>query len=466
MQKLSTFLLTVLLTASIFAQSPEKMSFQAVIRDNSNALIINTNIGMQISILQGSISGTAVYVETQTPTTNANGLVNVEIGTGTVVSGVFSDIDWANGLYFIKTEIAIEEPLTTYTIIGTSQLLSVPYALHAQTAQTVTGGITETDPALAANFDFTDAANGDLLQFNGTKWVKVTPTFISDYTVTESDVTTHQEALEITESQITDLQEYATSTELSTGLDGKVDKEPGKSLQAEGTQAGDMQYWNGTAWVNLAATENEGATLKMIGGVPKWVGGTTPPSDVINPVTGKIWMDRNLGASQVATSSVDIDAYGDLYQWGRSSDGHEKQNSPTTGILSSSDSPDHDNFITTDSNPYDWRIPQNENLWQGVNGINNPCPSGYRLPTYSEWLEERASWSSNNAAGAFASPLKLPMAGYRNYSDGSLNDAGYFGYYWSSTGSIASRNLFFGSDIADEDLERRAYGYSVRCTKD
>ena len=151
MKKLFTILVTVLLTATVFlpqqagAQSPEKMSYQAVIRNSSNALVTSTLVGMQISILKGSPSGTVVYAETQTPTTNANGLVSIEIGGGTVVSGTFSSIDWANGIYFIKTET---DPTggTIYTISGTSQLLSVPYALHAKTADTLTGGIVETDP--------------------------------------------------------------------------------------------------------------------------------------------------------------------------------------------------------------------------------------------------------------------------------------------------------------------------------
>jgi len=97
---------------------------------------------MQISILQGSASGTAVYVETQTPTTNANGLTSIEIGGGTVLSGNFSTINWANGPYFVKTET--DPDGTTggiyYTITGTSQLLSVPYALYAANAGTATGG--------------------------------------------------------------------------------------------------------------------------------------------------------------------------------------------------------------------------------------------------------------------------------------------------------------------------------------
>ncbi len=129
----------VLIYASIFAQAPNKMSYQGVIRNSSNTLVTNSLVGMQISILQGSASGTAVYVETQTPITNGNGLVSIEIGTGTVVSGTFSTIDWANGPYFIKTET---DPTCgiSYSIIGTSQFLSVPYALYAANSGNSTPG--------------------------------------------------------------------------------------------------------------------------------------------------------------------------------------------------------------------------------------------------------------------------------------------------------------------------------------
>lgn len=149
-KKLITICTAILMTATLFAQSPEKMSYQAVVRDGSNNLVSSTAVGMQISILQGSASGTAVYVETQTPTSNANGLVSIEIGVGTVVAGNFATINWANGPYFIKTETDPNGG-TNYSITGTSQLLSVPYALHAKTAETVTGGITETDPIFGAS---------------------------------------------------------------------------------------------------------------------------------------------------------------------------------------------------------------------------------------------------------------------------------------------------------------------------
>jgi hypothetical protein len=133
MRKIYIIFLAVLLTASLVAQSPQKMSYQAVIRNNSDQLVTNNAVGMRISILQGSATGTPVYVETQTPATNSNGLATIEVGGGTPVTGTFSGIDWSSGVFFIKTETDPTGGIN-YTITGTSQLLSVPYALFAKTS--------------------------------------------------------------------------------------------------------------------------------------------------------------------------------------------------------------------------------------------------------------------------------------------------------------------------------------------
>jgi hypothetical protein len=190
--------------------------------------------------------------------------------------------------------------------------------------------------------------------------------------------------------------------------------------------------------------------------------------DVTNSATGKTWMDRNLGASQVATSSSHIPAFGDLYQWGRRSDGHQCRSFvPTSSNLSSSDQP-AGSFIFSYSTPFDWRSPQNNNLWQGVNGINNPCPSGYRIPTDSEWENERLTWSINTLAGAFASPLKLTAGGYRHFSSDQINNVGLDGKYWSSTivGSVAKHLMFNDQNNVGYIYNNyRAYGHSVRCIK-
>jgi uncharacterized protein (TIGR02145 family) len=179
-----------------------------------------------------------------------------------------------------------------------------------------------------------------------------------------------------------------------------------------------------------------------------------------NPTT-YIWLDRNLGARRVATAQGDADAYGDLYQWGRGADGHESRTSPTTTFLSSSDAPRHDNYIVTGS---DWRDPKNDNLWQGVTGINNPCPAGFRVPTQTEWSIERNDWFKDDSWSAYSSPLRLALGGFRQTG---LSQVGSYGIYWSSTvsGNQAYR-LYFFSDGADIVPADRGEGCSVRCIKD
>ena len=137
MKKLITFFALLLINSVLLAITPpvpEKISYQAVIRNSSNELITNHAVGMKVSILQTSATGTVVYSETHTPTSNANGLITIAIGTGAVISGSFSGIDWSAGPYFIKTET---DPAggTSYSITSTSELLSVPYALMAKNVQ-------------------------------------------------------------------------------------------------------------------------------------------------------------------------------------------------------------------------------------------------------------------------------------------------------------------------------------------
>jgi uncharacterized protein (TIGR02145 family) len=187
--------------------------------------------------------------------------------------------------------------------------------------------------------------------------------------------------------------------------------------------------------------------------------------------TGKIWMDRNLGASRVATSSIDAESFGALYQWGRGTDGHQNlpfyDASALTRTLSGTDSPGHSKFILNSTPPDDWRSPQNDNLWQGASGKNNPCPSGFRLPTYSEFDAERAIFSTQDAAGAFASALKLPMGGYRSRVIGDNNGKFTVGNYWTSTViGVMAQQLAFNNSVAFLGPDTRSNGMSVRCIKD
>ena len=179
-------------------------------------------------------------------------------------------------------------------------------------------------------------------------------------------------------------------------------------------------------------------------------------------------MDRNLGAIQVATSSDDTAAYGDMYQWGRATEGHENRTSTTTLTKATTAIPNAGNswdglFIKAYTSPFDWLATQDNTLWQGISGTNNPCPSGFRLPTEAEWNEEKATWSSQNAAGAFGSVLKLTTAGYRFRSNGSIFPGGH--YRSSTVSGIFTRCLRFDSSSAYINDSSRADGQSVRCIK-
>ena len=195
---------------------------------------------------------------------------------------------------------------------------------------------------------------------------------------------------------------------------------------------------------------------------------------------GYTWLDRNLGASRVATSSTDYQAYGSLYQWGRQSDSHQcitwtsaTSGTPVNGTTTtqcSSGTCANALYVTRSDYPIDWNNPTSNILWNGTTkGANDPCPSGYRVPSQAE-LTTLQTWVTANFVlgylGFYFSPLKMPVAGSRNYGAGALFGAGSNSYYWSSTyGSSSSTayNLYLyigGSSILDS---YRAGAFSVRC---
>jgi len=236
---------------------------------------------------------------------------------------------------------------------------------------------------------------------------------------------------------------------------------------------GELQLFNGTSWVNMVGD------AAAAGPVTFSFNGLTY-QEVTSSTTGEIWLDRNLGATQVATSSTDAASYGDLYQWGRNTDGHQiRGSSIAVGPVASGS--EGSNFINSGG---DWlsSSSQDDTRWNSGIGApvkvtaNDPCPAGFRVPTDTELEAERNNggtgfWGTgsaqNNALGAFNSALKLPVAGYRDSSTGDLTNVHSSGFYWSSTVSGSdARNLLFNSSNAFMRAYNRARGFSVRCIKE
>ncbi|MDD4847840.1 MAG: fibrobacter succinogenes major paralogous domain-containing protein [Bacteroidales bacterium] len=264
MKKFFFFMAAICLSFILVAQSPEKMSYQAVVRNDNNQLLVNQNVKMRISILKSSVTGTAEYIETQLVTTNSNGLLSIQIGEGSIVSGSFSDIDWASNIYFLKTEIDPNGG-SNYSIISTQQLLSVPYALFAKTAASLTEEIVETDPFYTA----WDKSTG----------ITITESQISDlknYLINEIDPMFSNwdktTGIVITENQISDLQSYITS---------ELDPIYAASLAA-GITAEDIASWN----AKLSAETQTLAAVALLGNsVYTQIKDMVDPTDAQDAVT-------------------------------------------------------------------------------------------------------------------------------------------------------------------------------------
>jgi hypothetical protein len=333
MKKLLALALVLSCIQFSFAQSPQKMSYQSVIRDGAGELVVESPVGIQVSILQGSAAGAAVYVETHADTTNLNGLAALEIGTGTLITGTFAAIDWGNGPYFVKTEIDASGG-TSYSMSATSELLSVPYALHARTADNVSDLIIQEPLAISldvvdetsydflypsqneggfvATFENTNTGNGDGIKIKlGKQRTEITPSFALT-----------PEELEEAE-QIRQLLNAATPTSekqaileslIEEGIEGDVVTIIGLALGAgnviiEVINEGLGLPLNVTAPINTALDYDFGELINVGLGLPLDVGltinnGLDLPWDITGPINSGL--NLPYGVSMPYIGSIEI----------------------------------------------------------------------------------------------------------------------------------------------------------------
>lgn len=338
MKKIFTLIVMVFCAFTLIAQAPEKFTYQAIVRNASNALVVNTPVGVRVIILQGGVNGTLAYMETHTAVTNANGLLTLEIGGGSVQQGTFASINWANGPYFLKTETDPNGG-NNYSVISTQQLLSVPYALYAREAGNGFSG------------DYNDLAN--------TPAIPTVPTNVSAFTNDAGYITIVDiPEIQTNVSTFNNDAGYITAVELQQLIDeinllnNRVDSLENllSNQQSETQDTIDAQPCPG----NPTVTDYDGNVYNTV------------------QIGNQCWMKENLKTNHysdgtsislgTATStsiayryypnnnSANIDDYGYLYNWKA-----VRRNS-----------------TSSDSNP------------SNVQGV---CPTGWHVPSRSEWLQ-------------------------------------------------------------------------------
>jgi hypothetical protein len=255
MKNISIILAAFFISVSLIGQAPQSFKYQAVLRDGRGNIRANTEAGIIISILQGSATGAAVYSETHKVTTDAFGIININLGTGTATVGTMSVINWGSGLYFIKITVDGVE-------MGTGQLLSVPYALYANNAGNGFSG------------NYNDLTNKPVI-FNGT-WASLTgkPTFSTVATSgSYNDLNNKPKLFDSTWVNLRGKPTTVAGYGITDAFNGTWSSLTGKPT---GNNIGDMLYWNGTAWV-MVPVGQAGQYLQLTtSNIPAWTGAAYP----------------------------------------------------------------------------------------------------------------------------------------------------------------------------------------------
>jgi uncharacterized protein (TIGR02145 family) len=507
MKRLFPSLIMILMTNYLFCQSPEKISYQAVVRNGSNQLVTNQAVGIKISILQGTSTGTIVYQETfnPNPQTNENGLVTLEIGAGIPISGTFADIDWSTGYYYLKTET---DPSggTDYSITGVSQILSVPYALFAKTAETTDYNNLTNQPSFATVA--TSGAFEDLLS---------KPTTLADYGITDAMSKAHP-ANVISSANISNWTAAYTwgnhaglyrpitylpvwgdisakpTTVNGFGITDAVSTSGNQSIAGSKTFTGTIigkVNANNTVISNVATpvADHDAATKAYVDALKEIIYSellNAGLNGIVKDPDGKvyktikigeqIWMAENLAyLPEVSPSIVESNTVPHYYVYGYQgtnvTEAKALPNFKTYGVL------------------YNWAAAMDgaDSTSANPSGVQGVCPSGWHLPSRAEWLKlinflggidiaggkmkesGFTHWVSPNTAATNESGFTGLPAGLRSFDGGVFTSLGSLGGFWSTT-LVSYWGIDYGLSTNFGKVgccgSYKTTGYSVRCVKD
>jgi len=479
------------------AQAPNKMSFQTVVRNSLGKLVVNKSVGVRLSILKTTSTGTAVYVETHSKTSNVNGLLTLEVGTGTVTSGSFATIDWAQGPYFLKTEMDVNGG-TSYTITGVTEFVSVPYAKMADNANSVK--------------TLSNGANvGDMNYWNGSTWVPLNAgaegqmlTFCGGKPTWTIGGVCPGTISALNCSSATN-NGTLTATSAASGVTSVISYTGGNG----GTHNGQVVTSTGVS--GLTATLQAGTFANGTGSLTYAISGTPSTSGTASfalNVGGKTCaLTRTVNsAPQNPTSGYgpnisdnDGNTYKTVYigtqQWMAENLKTAKYNDGT-GIPNVTDATQWSNLTTGAWVYYNNDAANNAKYgklynWYAVspttNGNKNICPTGWHVPTDTEWtvltdylggvsvaggkMKEvgTTNWNSPNT-GSTNKSLFTGLPGGNRGNDGNYGGIGDGGYWWNSsenkTGNAWGRYLYYYNGNAYYYDGVKSYGLSVRCLRD
>ena len=464
------------ISTSVIAQTPNKFKYQAVLRNADGTIMANEDVTVDINILQGSATGTSVFSETHNVTTTAQGLINLNIGS----INDLSVIDWSADTYFVEVSI-------NGTVMGTSQLLSVPYALHSKTADSLTGTFNETDPVFSAwDKDYADLTNKPAIVDTVSAVLDTTTQFLR--TEVDGSVTNEIQDLQLNGNILTITNNgSATNIDLSPYLDNTDDQTLAEVLTIS-NDAGSTQI------KNIAdPTDNQDAVTKayvsaLEAKVENLQNALIVSGLLVKDYDGNLYGTVKIGDQIWMTENLKVTHYpnGDPIPF--------ITNNTNWGNLSDNNTDDAYCFYNNDVNSdygalYTYAAAIGDN-WERDNVDNQGvCPDGWHLPTDAEWQElidtlggnsvaagklketGTSHWTDPNIGASNESGFTALPGGWRDEYQGTSNNAGDLGIWWSAMGAGFNtvayyRRLDYYSTTVVRNYGVKSYGFSVRCLKD